>query len=268
MKRKVDTRAILPLARTAGARPGEPTGEAFQTDWIDFDHGIRVGHLEPEERITQILKYHLERDYGTGFVTDRWGRGTYWQWICWLSRANREAKPISSSYNFGCAKLFISMDRAARVFQSGLQIERGIAQGKAEYPGTLLQNDWDWNRLLARCTRGGVLERELERLVRREGFVIEAGDIEGSVRLDASSFRSAAEVRAAARKARAEHWASFQLYYPMPEKELRACSGRELVQAVRATFQEVIPVMNACSQVGLERLRELPRIGDGGCGRR
>ena len=34
-------------------------------------------------------------------VTDRWGRGVYWQWICWLPRANRQAKPVSHDVNFG-----------------------------------------------------------------------------------------------------------------------------------------------------------------------
>lgn len=261
MKRPTDPRPILPLAKGKAPRAGDPTGEAFRTEWIDFDRGIRVGNLEPHERITQILKRHVEHDYGTGFVTDRWGRGMYWQWICWLPRANREAKPLSASYNFGCAKLFISVDRTARVFQSGLQIERGVASGQAEYPGTLLQDDWDWHRLVAQCRKGTVVDRELERLVRREGFVVEAGDFERSVRLDASSFRGAADVRAAARKAPPERWASFQLYYPMPEKELLACSGPDLVRAIRGSFQEVIAVMNECMQVPLKREEPLPRLG-------
>jgi hypothetical protein len=264
MKRRVDARSMLPLTRAAAPRAGDPTGEAFRTEWIDFEHGIRVGNLEPHERITRILKYHVERDWGTGFVTDRWGRGVYWQWICWLPRANRAAKPVSSSYNFGCAKLFISVDRTAREFQSGLQIERGIVSGTAEYPGTLLQSDWDWHRLLAQCRKGTDVDHELARLVRREGFVVEAGDFERSRRLDAHSFRGAADVRAAFRAAPPERWASFQLYYPMPEKELRACSGPELVLAVRAAFQEVVPVMNACMQVPLERAEPLPSIGRGG----
>ncbi|XHR26736.1 MAG: hypothetical protein ACFUZC_12335 [Chthoniobacteraceae bacterium] len=72
--------------------------------------GIRVGNLEPHERITQILKYHLETRHRTPFITDRWGCDVYWQWICWLPRANREAKPIPYGVNFGCAKLFISVD--------------------------------------------------------------------------------------------------------------------------------------------------------------
>jgi hypothetical protein len=260
VKRRVGSRDILPLSRTAKARPGDPTGEAFRPEWIDFEHGIRVGNLEPYERLTKIMKYHLERDYGTGFVTDRWGRGVYWQWICWLSRANREAKPLSSRYNFGCAKLFISADRSAKVFQSGLQIERGMVSGAPEYPGTLLQEDWDWHRLLEGCRKGTLIDEELGRLILREGFVVEIGDIEKSSRFDASSFVSAAALREPARAATPGHWASFQLYYPMPQKELESCSGLELVQAIRASFEEVIPVMNACMQVPLERVEQRPKL--------
>ena len=124
MKRRPTQKDWLPLSKAE--RVAEvPTGEAFRVAWIDFDHGIRVGNLEPHERITQILKFGLEQRYGTPFVTDRWGRGVFWQWICWLPRANREAKPVSSRVNFGCAKFFISADREASIFQSGLQIERG-----------------------------------------------------------------------------------------------------------------------------------------------
>lgn len=267
MKRQTDPRTILPLARGKAPRAGDPTGEAFRREWIDFDHGIRVGNLEPHERITQILKHHVERDYGTGFVTDRWGRGVYWQWICWLPRANRAAKPLSASYNFGCAKLFISLDRTARVFQSGLQIERGVAAGKTDYPGTLLQEDWDWHRLMAQCRKGTMVDRELQRLICGEEFVVEAGDFEHSARLDASCFRGAADVRAAARKAPPERWASFQLYHPMPEEELLACSGPQVIQAVRATFEEVIVVMNECMQVPLKRVEPLPRLGIRGSAR-
>ena len=112
-----------------------PTGEAFRPEWIDFEHGIRVGNLEPHERITQILKFQLESRHRTPFVTDRWGRGVYWQWICWLPRTNRLAKPLSSKVNFSCAKLFISADGDRKVFKSGLQVERGYVSGpEAEIP--------------------------------------------------------------------------------------------------------------------------------------
>ena len=93
MKRRSSAEHWLPLAKAGGRAAELPTGEAFRREWIDFERGIRVGNLEPHERITQILKFHLEQRYQTSFVMDRWGRGVYWQWICWLPRANREAKP-------------------------------------------------------------------------------------------------------------------------------------------------------------------------------
>ena len=79
MKKGPTDQDWLPLART-GRRPAEaPTGEAFKPEWIDFEKGFRVGNLEPHGRITQILKYRREARYGAKFVTDRWGRGVYWQ---------------------------------------------------------------------------------------------------------------------------------------------------------------------------------------------
>ncbi|MBE3063468.1 MAG: hypothetical protein IMZ69_00390, partial [Spirochaetes bacterium] len=42
-----------------------------------------------------------------------------------------------------------------------------------------------------------------------------------------------------------------QLYYPMPEREVRACTGFELVTAVLGAFAQVVPVMNLCMQVPL-----------------
>jgi hypothetical protein len=259
MRRKITTKDWLPLARSAGATGELPTGEAFRPEWIDFERGIRVGNLEPHERITQILKYHLEQTHGTRFITDRWGRGEYWQWICWLPVANREAKPLSHSVNFGCAKFFISADGHRRVFQSGLQIERGYSEGPAPFPGCVLEKDWDWHRLVKQCARGTILDRELGRLLKREGFVVEIGDWEKNVVLTAGNFTSARQLRAAAGKAPPRQWAGFQLYYPMPAAEVRGCTGEELVKAICGVFAEVSPAMNACMQVPLTvRDRLLP----------
>jgi len=250
MKRRPSDRDWLPLSRPSRSGPGEPTGEAFQTEWIDFQRGIRVGHLEPHERITQILKFNLERRFATPFITDRWGRGVYWQWICWLPRVNRQAKPVSGGVNFGCAKLFVSVDRGAGVFQSGLQVERGHLSGDA-YPGTLLQEDWDWHRLLRQCRRGTALDRELARLLLSEGFVAEIGDFEENLVLDRKAFTSASQLASAARRIAPQAFGGFQLYYPMRARELRACSGYELIKAVLAVFAEVLPAMNLCMQVPL-----------------
>ncbi len=254
------TRRTSPGARRARPEllPGKapapelPTGAAFRPEWVDFERGLRVGNLEPHERITQILRYRLEQRHGTRFITDRWGRGAFWQWICWLPRANREAKPESSGVNFGCAKLFITADREARVFKSGLQIERGYARGPEPYPGCLLAPDWDWQRLIKQCAAGTALDRELGRLLRREGFVVELGGWVASATFAGDDFRSAAQIREAARRASQQEWVAFQLYYPMPEAELRAAGGLELVDAIAAVFAEVTPVMNLCMQIELK----------------
>src|SRR5260221_14365534 len=100
MKRRTFTKDWLPLAKGAGRVAELPTGEAFRSEWIDFQRGIRVGNIEPHERITQILKFHLEQRYRTPFVTDRWGRGVYWQWICWLrSEERRVGKECRSRWS-------------------------------------------------------------------------------------------------------------------------------------------------------------------------
>jgi hypothetical protein len=70
MKRSASTKDWLPLAKGGGRVAELPTGEAFRSEWIDFERGIRVGNIEPHERITQILKFYLEQHYHTSFVTD------------------------------------------------------------------------------------------------------------------------------------------------------------------------------------------------------
>jgi hypothetical protein len=251
MKKRPTGKDWLPLARTEGGSVEAPTGEAFRPEWIDFEKGIRVGNLEPHERITRILKYRLEDEYGEDFVTDRWGRGVYWQWICWVPRSDRDAKPISSNVNFGCAKLFISQDRTERIFQCGLQVERGALSGSRGEAGIVLQSDWDWHRLMKQCAAGTPLDEELYRLVRREGFVARLWGWPGGATFTAGNFQSALQIREASRKAPRDGWAGFQLYYPMPESEIRASGGYDLVQAIMGAFAEVVPAMNLCMQVTL-----------------
>ena len=195
MKRPQFTKDWLPLAKRGEGGAELPTGEAFRSEWIDFEHGIRVGNIEPHERITQILKFYLEQRYHTPFVTDRWGRGVYWQWICWIPRANREAKPISNKINFGCAKLFISIDREQRVFQCGMAVERGFVSGRPSIPGTLLKPDWDWHRLMKQAAAGSDLDREMRRLILREGFHATVTGAAGTSVFDSKYFRSARQVR-------------------------------------------------------------------------
>ena len=79
MKKRPSQEDWLPLSRPQKGAAELPTGAAFRREWIDFEHGIRVRNLQPRERITQILKYGLEQRHAVKFVTDRWGRGVYWQ---------------------------------------------------------------------------------------------------------------------------------------------------------------------------------------------
>jgi hypothetical protein len=265
MKRRVTPRDVLPLARLGRAAPGQPTGEAFRPEWLDFERGIRVGNLEPHERITQILKYHLEQRYHTPFITDRWGRGVYWQWICWLPRANRDAKPVSNRVNFGCAKLFITLDRGRQELKCGLQVERGILQddsgaerGSAPPEGWVLREDWDWHRLTKLCTAGSPLDKELGRLINREGFHARVEGAGAKAVFGPGSFPGAARIRAAARACPPQDWAAFQLYYPLKAAELRASTGFELVSAMSAAFGEVVGAMNLCMQVPLIAAERVP----------
>ncbi|HTO22373.1 MAG TPA: hypothetical protein VMQ10_07795 [Spirochaetia bacterium] len=251
MKKRPSQEDWLPLSRPQKGAAELPTGAAFRPEWIDFEHGIRVGNLEPHERITQILKYGLEQRHAVKFVTDRWGRGVYWQWICWLPRPNREAKPISSGTNFGCAKLFISLDRGSRTFQCGMTVERGYVRGRPSIPGILLKKDWDWHRLITQCAAGMPLDSELKRLVLREGFTASVTGARGTVRFTRKSFKGAAQIRSAARSAPPADWAGFSLFYPMPEKEIRSSSGYDLVRGILGAFAEVTPAMNLCMQVPL-----------------
>ena len=48
---------------------------AFRREFLDFEHGIRMGGLEPNERITQIIKAHLVARHGQLFIIDKWGGG-------------------------------------------------------------------------------------------------------------------------------------------------------------------------------------------------
>ncbi len=249
----------MPLARSEKGATEVPTGEAFRPEWIDFERGIRVGNLEPHERITRILKYNLETRYGTDFVTDRFGRGVYWRWIAWFPRANRDAKPEGSRTDWGCAKFYISQDMSARVFHCGLTVERGYVSGTPFSPTALLGPGWDWHRLMKQCARDTEVDREMRRLVVREGFTMSVTSSPATRVFTKTDFESAAQVRQAARKAPDDDWAAFDVFYPMPEAELRASSGLEIVTAILGAFGETVPLMNLVMQVSLgDRGSETP----------
>ncbi|MEE8349850.1 MAG: hypothetical protein V3R94_09785 [Acidobacteriota bacterium] len=225
--------------------------EGFRPEFLDFKKGIRVGHLEPHQRITQLLKLSLESLYEENFVIDRWGRGVYWQWICFLPKANRTAKPISADVNFGCSKFFIKMDRTEVLFKAGLHIERGRIESSGQHSRYQLQEDWDWHRLVQAIHGRSTLYRLLRRLVQEDGFRIYCGTRESGTRFDDRHFPSAAALKKILRGYPDPEWVVFQLYYPMTPEEVHGSIGSDLVESILAIMQEVAPVMNECMQIHL-----------------
>jgi hypothetical protein len=227
-------------------------GIGFRPEFLDFRRGIRVGNLEDHERITRILKLALEARYAQPFVTERWGRGVFWQWIGYLPRANRTAKPLSGHVSFGCAKFFLSVDSDEGLFKCGLQIERGYLRAPAEYRQCRLGPDWDWHRLVKALRPRSTMEREVRRLVMREGFMMRVGSWEAEpTRFSKADFPDLPKLRRCLQNAPANHWAGLQLYYPMSESEVRSATGLDLVESILAVFREVTPAMNLCMQIQL-----------------
>ena len=225
------------------------TAIGFRPEFLDFQRGIHVGNLDERERITRILKLSLQGRYGEEFVTERWGRGVYWRWIGYLPRSNRAAKPLSANVSFGCSKFFIAMHTEEQLFQCGMQVERGYVRAPRDFQHCRLARDWDWHRLLGALRRGSKMERELARLT-SEGFQIRGGSWEAEFQSSAG-FGGAGKLRAALEAAPKNHWAGFQLFYPMTESDVRSATGPDLVESMLAVFKEVTPVMNLCMQTEL-----------------
>lgn len=223
----------------------------FLPQYLDFKRGIRVGNLEDNQRITRILKLAIEDAFQESFVTERYGRGVYWQWIGFISRANRAAKPVSSNVSFGCSKFFLTVDPYDKLFKCGFSVERGYIKAPPEYGDITLKPDWDWNRLLKHCKPESALYRELKRLVTREGFVIDAGCWDDRTTFRKKSLPEPGRLLKALRSASRDAWAGFSVYYPMKEKEVSSASGADLVDSMMAVFREVTPAMNECTQIKL-----------------
>lgn len=233
-------------------QPLNKAAVGFKPEFLDFDRGIRVGNLEDHERITRLLKCGLEHRFQQAFVTERWGRGVFWQWIGFLPRANRTAKPISSHVSFGCAKYFVEVDTGEKLFKCGLQVERGYLEAPSDYPHCVLSSDWDWNRLLGALKRSGPMADELERLVMREGFFIHAGNWETeSSNFSRSRPPSAGKLRKVLASAAGDRWAGLQIYYAMRRREVEDSTGLDLIESMLAIFDEVTPAMNLCMQIQL-----------------
>jgi hypothetical protein len=228
----------------------------FRPEFLDFRRGIHVGNLEENERITRILKLALEARYQQGFVTERWGRGVFWQWIAFLPRADREAKPLSSSVSFGCSKFFIAVETEEKLFKCGLQVERGYVKAPRSFRDCELRPDWDWHRLRKGLRPRSAVERELRRLVLREGFGLFAGGWDaGFTQVSRENFPGVTKLRRLLDAAPKNHWAGFQLFYPMTEEEVRSATGLDLVESMLAVFREVTPLMNLTMQIQLSEAR-------------
>jgi len=239
-----------PSSRVDASWAKGPVG--FRSSFLDFDRGIRVGNLEPHERITRILKAGLGARFRTEFVTERWGRGVHWQWIGYLARENRSAKPISSGVSFGCSKFYISVDTEARRFACGMQVERGYLRPPAGARACRLQADWDWHRLLAGLAPRKPLFTELRRLA-ADGFEIHAGSWSDPQVFAAGRLPPAHRLRAILEEATGSQWSGFQVYYALGEADVRATAGGDLVDVMFAVFDEVAPAMSLCSQVPLAK---------------
>jgi hypothetical protein len=102
------------------------------------------------------------------------------------------------------------------------------------------------------------MEKEIRRLVRREGFLIHAGCWDGSAKdLSRANLPDVTAVRRILSGAAGGGWAGFQLYFAMNEPEVRGSTGLDLVESMLAIFDEVTPAMNLCMQI------ELLAVGDG-----
>lgn len=224
----------------------------FKGEYLDFQRGIRVGNLADDERVTRILKLALESRYQESFVTERWGRGVFWRWIGFLSRANRAAKPLSANVSFGCAKFFVMLDPDENLFKCGMQVERGYINAPRDRRQCLLQPDWDWNRLIEGLEPNSPMERELKRLTLREGFEIFAGTLEReSPPFSHENFPGVERLRLVLESAPKDRWAGFLVYYPMNEKEVAGSNGADLIESMLAVFEESTPLMNLCMQTRL-----------------
>jgi hypothetical protein len=219
----------------------------FRREYLDFKRGIRMGNLEPNQRITRILRQILESRHPTKFITDRWGRGVYWKWICWVAVESRKAKPISSGYNFGCAKFYITINHERETFEAGMQVER--APVRAGRGHARVEKDWDFHALVRGLRRGAPLAREIARLVRREGFTVRCGAFIDRAAFTAKTYRGPGPLARACRAIPDQAWGGFQLCYVFQRREIEAMSGDEIVGAVAAIFDELTAAMNAVMTV-------------------
>ena len=133
-----------------------------------------------------------------------------------------------------------------------MQVERGFGKAPTEYRWCELGPDWDWYRLIKSLKRRSPMDSEIRRLVCREGFRLHAGSWETAADFGKTDLPDILGLGRLLKAAPADHWAGFQLYYPMPASEVRAATGLDLVEAMLAVFDEVTPAMNLCMQIQLD----------------
>ena len=120
-----------------------------------------------------------------------------------------------------------------------------------------MRPDWDWHRLVKGLRPGSPVERELRRLILREGFSLFAGSWETEIgQFSKENFPGVTKLRRLLDAAPKNHWAGFQLFYPMTEEEVRSATGVDLVESMLAVFREVTPLMNLTMQIKLEEAEE------------
>ena len=135
------------------------------------------------------------------------------------------------------------------MFKCGFSVERGMISPQPEFPQSQLQPDWDWHRMLDGLARGSQLEKELKRLIVHEDFSIDAGNWDNRLTLCKGKFPGVEELRKVLIAAPPDAWTVFQVYYPMSEKDIRASTGVDLVDAMMAIFGETTKAMNLCMQI-------------------
>lgn len=243
----------VPKSRLVSGEVARTVRPDFRREFIDFERGIRMGNLEPHQRITQIVKAALEDRHPTRFTIDRWGRGVYWKWICWVPLESRKAKPLSSGYNFGSAKYYISLNRDRQTFEAGMQVERAPLEPGTSHAHT--REDWDFHAVVRGLRRGRPLAKETSRLVREEGFTVRAGSFAGREMFSPDTWRGPAPLRRACERIPPDAWGGLQLAYEFSRGEIKAATGDDIVGSVLAIFDELVPAMNAVLTVPCLRPR-------------
>lgn len=218
--------------------------DLFKNEFIDFKHGIRVGHLEKEQRITQILKEQLLKIFKEDFIIDHWGRGIFWPYIWFCPRANLKAKKFEGSGQFPSAKYFIGVDSERSLFLSGFYVESGYE--KAEEPRYQRNEDWDWNHFINRLKNEPSFQKELERLIVKEGFELAIGFEENLNVFNRKNFQGLQPIRDEIERRLREDWVVVQVYYPLSGKELKSMKGDDIVQSIIGIWIELVQLLNGC----------------------